>query len=59
VQAVDLWATLPALLLSHPSGEAQQKGEFGFEPGIAIDLAGCQSAFKFFGRLRSRHADLL
>src|SRR3977135_3225916 len=40
VQAVDLWATLPALLLSHPPGEAQQKGEFGFEAGIAIYLAG-------------------
>src|SRR6476620_11343240 len=30
----------PALLLSHPSRQAQQPGEFGIEAGITFDLAG-------------------
>ena len=37
--AVDLGAALPALLRSHSPRQAQQPSEFGFEPGIAVDLA--------------------
>src|SRR6202051_2731172 len=40
VQAVDLGTALSALLSAHPPRQAQQPGEFGFEPGIAVDLAG-------------------
>jgi len=36
----DLGAALSALLLAHPSRQAQQPGEFGFLAGIAFDLAG-------------------
>jgi hypothetical protein len=41
VQAVDLGTALSALLSTHPPRQAQQPGEFGFEPGIAArsDLA--------------------
>ena len=40
VQAVDLGAALSALLSAHPPRQAQQPGEFGFEPMISVDLAG-------------------
>src|SRR5882757_5061839 len=40
VQAVDLGAALSALLSAHTLCQAQQRGEFGFEPGITVDLAG-------------------
>src|SRR5580692_8974449 len=39
VEAVDLGAALPALLISHPSRQAQQRSELGLEPGIAFDFA--------------------
>src|ERR1700726_3882318 len=40
VQAVDLGTALSALLSAHTPSQAQQEGKFGFETGIAVDLAG-------------------
>src|SRR5205823_2257726 len=40
MQAIDLGAALSALLSAHASCQAQQQGKFGFETGIAVDLAG-------------------
>src|SRR5882724_5947985 len=40
MQAVDLGAALPALLLAHPPAKAEQASEAGLEPMVAVDLAG-------------------
>src|ERR1700675_138807 len=40
MQAVDLGAALPALLLAHPPAKAEQESEAGLEPMVAVDLAG-------------------
>jgi hypothetical protein len=40
MQAVDLGAALPALLLSQPPAKAQQMSKAALEPTVAIDLAG-------------------
>jgi hypothetical protein len=40
MQAVDLGAALPALLLAHPPAKAEQVSEAALEPMVAVDLAG-------------------
>src|SRR5258708_35618410 len=40
MQAVDLGAALPALLLAHPPAKARHASAAGREPMVAVDVAG-------------------
>src|SRR5262249_52801519 len=39
VQAVNLWAALPTLLIAHPAGKIEHPGELGLEKIVVHDLA--------------------
>src|SRR5262249_29798084 len=39
VQAVDLWAALPTLLIAHPTGKVEHPGELSLEKVVVHDLA--------------------